>query len=92
MDDPELWRLIVDYLLKHPEAGDTLEGIACWWIGRVRIETDVDRVAGVVQTLVSGKFLIERDAGEGRKIYFLNRSRLDDLQELRNKLVEANEN
>jgi len=43
---------ILDYLEKYPEAGDTLEGIAAWWIERQRIELLVEEVAEALELLV----------------------------------------
>ena len=46
-----LSRQILDYLQKHPEAGDTLEGIASWWLEQQRIEQLVEEVAEALELL-----------------------------------------
>jgi len=43
---------ILDHLEKHPEAGDTLEGIATWWLEQQRIEQIVDEVSAALEFLV----------------------------------------
>ncbi|MGD2089588.1 MAG: hypothetical protein PVH61_25660 [Candidatus Aminicenantes bacterium] len=47
-----LSRQILDYLQKHPEASDTLEGIAAWWLEQQRIEDLVEEVAEALEILV----------------------------------------
>lgn len=48
----ELARLLLDYLEKNPDAGDTLEGIANWWLEQQRVEQVVDEVAEALDYLV----------------------------------------
>jgi hypothetical protein len=43
---------ILIYLEKHPRAGDTLEGIATWWLEQQRIEEVVEDVAGALEFLI----------------------------------------
>jgi hypothetical protein len=42
---------ILSYLAKHPEAGDTLEGIVTWWLEQETIEQIVDEVADTLSDL-----------------------------------------
>jgi len=42
---------IISYLEKHPEAGDTLEGIVTWWLEQERIDRVVDDVADILRSL-----------------------------------------
>jgi len=43
--------MILSYLRRHPNAGDTLEGITKWWLELERIDTSVNDVASVVDNL-----------------------------------------
>jgi hypothetical protein len=45
--------MILSYLRRHPNAGDTLEGITKWWLELERIDTSVNDVASVVDNLAS---------------------------------------
>ena len=54
----KLSQLICDYLKKHPDAGDTLEGITQWWLELGRIDTSMDEVASILNDLVE-KGIIE---------------------------------
>lgn len=47
-----LARRLLDYLEKNPDAGDTLEGIAHWWLEQQRVEQVVDEVAEALDYLV----------------------------------------
>lgn len=51
-ENDEVARRIIDYLSKHPDAGDTLEGIAKWWLGLERIDESVEDVSKVIEDLI----------------------------------------
>jgi hypothetical protein len=63
---------LLGYLREHPNAMDTLEGIADWWLPRHRVRTEVERVAQALRTLEQRE-LIER-IGHDRPLYRLRRS------------------
>ncbi|MCP4367940.1 MAG: hypothetical protein GY797_07485 [Deltaproteobacteria bacterium] len=43
--------MILNYLRKNPNAGDTLEGISKWWLNLEKIDVTVDEVSEVLETL-----------------------------------------
>ncbi len=45
-------RVILDYLRKNIEAGDTLEEISKWWLNLVKIEITVNEVSSDLETLI----------------------------------------
>ena len=45
-------RMILSYLRKNSQAGDTLEGITRWWLALERIEHSVKEIADVLEILV----------------------------------------
>ena len=47
----EISRKILDYLTKHPNAGDTLEGITMWWLEFERIDRSVDEIAEILDQM-----------------------------------------
>jgi Fe2+ or Zn2+ uptake regulation protein len=49
--EPELDTALVDYLAEHPEAMDTADGIAEWWLTRQRIRVDLAALARVLSRL-----------------------------------------
>jgi hypothetical protein len=64
-----LSRQILDYLQKHPKAGDTLEGIATWWLEQQRIEQLVEDVAEALELLVKKSVIIAQKKPDGNTIY-----------------------
>ena len=64
---------ILAYLVKHPEAQDTLEGITEWWLLEQQIQYAVAEVDGALNKLVAGGLLVTRRCADGRTYYGLNR-------------------
>ncbi len=56
--------MILNYLRKNPNAGDTLEGISRWWLNHEKIDVTVDVVSEILEILLKeGK--IERQLING---------------------------
>ena len=73
MDKEEVAKRIMDYLHKHPDAGDTLEGIAMWWLQLEKVEESVDNVSDALEELVKeGKLKKQKVKGESQ-IYKLSK-------------------
>jgi hypothetical protein len=77
---------ILAYLVKHPEAQDTLEGITEWWLLEQRIRSAVAEVDGALRNLVADDLLVKRECADGRTYYGLNRAK---EREIRRHLREA---
>lgn len=56
MDKDEVAKRIMNYLRKHPDAGDTLEGITKWWLQSECIEQSVEKVSSALQLLVKKEY------------------------------------
>lgn len=69
MDKDDAARKIVDYLRKHPDAGDTLEGITKWWLKLEKMDESVSDVADVIDCLIK-KGLIRRKDVKGSKLIY----------------------
>jgi hypothetical protein len=64
---------ILRYLDANPEARDTVEGIAQWWLRKEWIERKVDEVQDAIQVLKSkGLILEEPKTGVESTLYRLN--------------------
>jgi len=77
---------ILAYLVEHPEAQDTVEGITEWWLLEQRIRYAVSEVDGVLHDLVVDDLLVKRQGADGRIYYGLNREK---KREIRRHLREA---
>lgn len=61
---------IETYLLTHPDAADTIEGIAKWWIGLQRYKDMRRDVEKALEFLVRRGAVVKRKLSDGRYIYF----------------------
>lgn len=76
---------LLEYLVQHPEALDTREGIAEWWLLKQRISEVVGNLEAVLDDLVKQGFLLANRGEEGRIYYCLNRAREREVRKyLRN--------
>jgi hypothetical protein len=71
---------ILAYLVKHPEAQDTLEGITEWWLLEQRIRSAVEEVDGALHNLVADDLLLKRQCADGRTYYGLNRAKEREIR------------
>jgi hypothetical protein len=58
-----LTRMIVGYLAEHPQAMDTVEGIAEWWVRRQEVRCLIQNVTQVVQSLIQAGVLEQIGSG-----------------------------
>jgi len=65
--------MILDYLQKNPDAGDTLEGIARWWLEPARIESSVDEVADALESLIQKGIIRMHKLKDGTTFYKSNK-------------------
>ena len=63
---------ILNYLFKHPDANDTLEGITEWWLLNQRIRYEIEKVKTAVFKLVKEEWVIEIKAKNSTVRYRLN--------------------
>ena len=71
-DRDALCDAILGYLDEHPNAMDTLTGIADWWLPRHRVHVVVERVAEALQAL-EARGLIERIGNDTRPLFRLRK-------------------
>lgn len=62
MSEPKLADEILKYLLRYPEAEDTVEGIAEWWMAEQRARWTVDEVREAMKELVAKGLVVESPA------------------------------
>jgi hypothetical protein len=72
---------ILDYLARHPDAQDTLEGILQWWVLDSCIRNWAPRIAKTVAQLVEAGFLEKRTSAEGQIRYRISASYARQLRQ-----------
>lgn len=64
--------LILNYLRKNPNAGDTVEGISRWWLEIERIDNTVDDVMKALESLIHEGSIKEHKSIGGVTFYKVN--------------------
>jgi Fic family protein len=65
--DEEVAQLILAYLAEHPQAMDTAEGVADWWLMREQVRVSTATVTRALRRLVERGLLEEFGEGEQRR-------------------------
>jgi hypothetical protein len=72
-DEPDITLIaneIRRYLQSHPQAADSIEGVARWWLMRQRLEESRDRVERALESLVA-EGVVEKVLSDTRVVYAL---------------------
>jgi hypothetical protein len=72
---------ILEYLARHPDAQDTLEGILRWWVLDSCIRNWAPRIAETVAQLVEDGFLEKSASPEGNVRYRISAAYALQLQQ-----------
>jgi hypothetical protein len=75
----QVTREILAYLTEHPDAADTLEGIAEWWLLEQHIKCSLNHVQGAVDELVADGLLIKRSSEGLPAHFYLNASKSEEI-------------
>ena len=73
---------ILRYLVEHPDAKDTIEGITRWWIPPQRPEGDEwkrDLVQGAMDELVARGWIVRRETTPSHVVYGLDKQHLTTI-------------
>jgi hypothetical protein len=80
--DPEARRVassILEYLLHHPEAKDTREGIATWWLRQQEIERAVQEIFAGLNVLLADGLVVELPGAGPARYYAVNAEQRDAI-------------
>ena len=69
MEDDSVALCILAYLSRCPQAADTVEGIAHWWIMRQRLVESVEEVQRSIESLKAKGLISEHTGPDGRSIF-----------------------
>jgi hypothetical protein len=73
---------ILTYLVQHPRAQDTFEGILQWWLLERYIERQRVAVEAAVEELVESGLILTRHGRDRRRRFALNPARCAEAQAL----------
>jgi len=69
---------ILEYLLDHPDAKDTVDGVMNWWVGQEGMSPQRQEVEAALQSLVTKGWVLERVPA--KSLFGLNKERLEEIQ------------
>lgn len=73
-------RGILRYLIEHPDAKDTIEGVLKWWLPRGHAERGKGEVQRALDFLTSKGWLTKRETTPAKKIYGINKDQLAEIE------------
>ena len=73
---------ILAYLVDHPNARDTLEGIVEWWLLEQQIKFQTARVKDALSDLVARGLILEKKGSNSQIHYRINQKKYKEIQEL----------
>jgi hypothetical protein len=76
LPEPELETAVITYLAEHPDAMDTMEGIAEWWVMRQRIRVQLEALSRVLSRLTHDGLL--EKIGQGEKARYRLKMKSED--------------
>ena len=79
MTERETEVAVLTYLVDHPSASDSLQGIAEWWLLEQSIATGLKTVHTALQHLIEMKFIIARKRADSEETYCVNTDKLSDI-------------
>jgi hypothetical protein len=73
-------RHILQYLIAHPEAKDTLRGIIRWWLPGDFRAWEAGEVQEALDALVTRGWLTWRGITPSQSLYGMNREKLEEIE------------
>ncbi len=77
---PNIMQEILAYLSEHPDAQDTLEGIAEWWLLKHTVRHKTREVKESLSELVAQGLILEHKGKDAHLYYRINRSKYEEIK------------
>lgn len=71
---------ILRYLLAHPRAKDTIDGIEKWWLPKDTSREKKRRLEETLNWLAAKGWLVARSSPQSENIYYLNENSLKEIR------------
>ena len=81
-DKSQIGNETLAYLVDHPNARDTLEGIVEWWLLERQIKFQTTRVKEALSDLVSRGLILEKKGSNSQIHYRVNQVKYKEIQKL----------
>jgi len=78
----ETAQAILEYLHEHPDAQDTLPGIAEWWLPDEKTKARLAIVKAALHQLAAEGLVLERRSKDSQTHYRINGQRLQEIEKL----------
>jgi glucose-6-phosphate-specific signal transduction histidine kinase len=75
-------RAILDYFGKHPDAQDTLSGIAQWWLTDEKVKPRTVTIKEALDDLIADGFVLAQRGKDSQIRFRVNEQRLDEIEKL----------
>ena len=72
LNDVDLAYAILEYLVSHPHAADSADGVTRWWLGSQSAAATLPRVESALRQLVEHRALREERLADGTTLYSKN--------------------
>lgn len=72
---------ILRYVVAHPQAKDTIDGIEKWWLPKSTSPEKKRRIEETLNWLAAKRWLIARSSPQAETIYSLNENSLEEIRE-----------
>jgi hypothetical protein len=72
---------ILRYLVAHPSAKDTINGIEKWWLSKSIGREGKRQISESLNLLVAKGWLVARRSPQSETVYYLNESRLLEIKD-----------
>ena len=81
-DESKIGNKILAYMVDHPNARDTLEGIVEWWLLERQIKFQTARVKDALSDLVARGLILEKKGSNSQIHYRINHNKYEEIKTL----------
>jgi Fe2+ or Zn2+ uptake regulation protein len=82
MKKSQIGKEILTYLVEHPDAHDTVEGIVEWWLMERQIKFQTVRVKEALSELVAKELILKHNGTDAHTHYRINQRKYEEIKKL----------